>query len=49
MNQEQFQQFVVEKLMVIESRVSKLEARAALFGAIAGSVVSFIMSMKGVK
>jgi hypothetical protein len=49
MNQEQFQQFVVEKLLAIESRVSKLEARAAMFGALAGASMSLIIKFWGTK
>lgn len=46
MNTDQFQQFVVEKLMAIEHRLSTVEAKAALIGsaggALAGLVTAFI-------
>jgi hypothetical protein len=50
MNNDQFQQFVVEKLIAIESRVSRLEMRASIFGTIAGAVAGSILSIiiKGV-
>ncbi len=44
MNSDQFQQFVVEKLLLIESRVTRLETRAALLGMLAGGAMSLLIS-----
>lgn len=42
MNTDQFQQFVVEKLMAIEHRLSTIEAKAALIGSVGGTLAGII-------
>lgn len=45
MNSDQFQQFVVDKLLLIEQRISKIEAKSALIGTVGGTLAGAFITI----